>query len=217
MDITALQPSPKAANIPLESLAGNKSLSEPEKIAEVSRQFESMLLRQVLKDGRKPLLASSKEQNSTSAGIYSDMINNQLADSISRSGTLGLAQSLQGQLVHQALPHTPDENQPGKLAAATAKSIHFSPGAPTQQKHAALDQVKSSKAGPVVPGHPPRLGGPHAAHRTHPPAAACVRCNAAGGAATGGRAPAHEAGGGGKPARRPTNNDSQPNGRLTHD
>jgi hypothetical protein len=33
------------------------------------------------------------------------MINNQLADSISRSGTLGLGKSLQTELVHQVLPH----------------------------------------------------------------------------------------------------------------
>ncbi len=32
------------------------------------------------------------------------MINNQLADSISRSGAFGLAKSLQAQLVHQVLP-----------------------------------------------------------------------------------------------------------------
>ena len=33
------------------------------------------------------------------------MINNQLADSISRSGAFGLAKSLQAQMVHQVLSH----------------------------------------------------------------------------------------------------------------
>ena len=36
------------------------------------------------------------------------MINNQLADSISRSGAFGLARSLQGQLGRQVLPTPPD-------------------------------------------------------------------------------------------------------------
>jgi Rod binding domain-containing protein len=35
------------------------------------------------------------------------MINNQLADSISRSGAFGLARSLRSQLGDQVLPHAP--------------------------------------------------------------------------------------------------------------
>jgi Rod binding domain-containing protein len=60
-----------------------------------------------MQDIRKPVLATA-ESNSTVNGIYSDMINNQMADSISRSGTFGLARSLQGQLGHQVLPHSKD-------------------------------------------------------------------------------------------------------------
>jgi flagellar protein FlgJ len=94
-----------ASKLPLESLAGSSKLSDQEKVTEVSRQFEAVLLRQILQDIRKPVLASTGS-DSTANGIYSDMINNQLADSISHSGTFGLARSLQSQLSRQVLPQS---------------------------------------------------------------------------------------------------------------
>lgn len=90
------------SQIPLEDLAGNTSVSDQQKVAEVSRQFEAVLLRQIFQEIRKPVLDSS-EASSTTTGIYSDMINNQLADSITRAGGLGLARSLSSQLSHQVL------------------------------------------------------------------------------------------------------------------
>jgi Rod binding domain-containing protein len=78
-----------------------------------------VLLRQILQDVRKPLLAPA-EGDATSTGIYSDMINNQLADSISRSGGFGLAKSLAGQLAHQVLHHAPASTQPGQAPAPKA-------------------------------------------------------------------------------------------------
>jgi flagellar protein FlgJ len=106
MKIDGTHPQIDASRLPLESLAANSKLSDNEKVAEVSRQFEAVLLRQILQDIRKPVLAST-ESNSTTNGIYSDMINDQLADSISRSGAFGLARSLQSQLGRQVLPQSP--------------------------------------------------------------------------------------------------------------
>jgi Rod binding domain-containing protein len=97
-------PRVEASQLPLESLAGNSSVSDADKVAEVSRQFEAVLLRQILQDIRKPLLAPA-EGDATANGIYADMINNQMADSISRSGGFGLAKSLTSQLTRQVLPH----------------------------------------------------------------------------------------------------------------
>ena len=108
MDISPVNPGPKAADIPLQMLAGNQSVSEREKVAEVCRQFEAVLLRQILAESRKKVISSpGAAQDSTANGIYDDMVNNQLADGISRSGSFGLAKSLQGQLAHQVLPRTP--------------------------------------------------------------------------------------------------------------
>ncbi len=86
----------------LDSLAANKNISDTQKINEVSRQFEAVLMRQILSDIRKPILDKS-QGNPTASGIYNDMINNQMAQSIGQGGGLGLANSLSAQLSHQVL------------------------------------------------------------------------------------------------------------------
>jgi Rod binding domain-containing protein len=105
MNIPALQPHIKAADVPLNELAANKNISDKEKVAEVSRQFEAVLLRQILQEARKSSVTPSSSADATTSGIYDDMINNQLADSISRSGSFGLGKSLQGELARQVLPN----------------------------------------------------------------------------------------------------------------
>jgi Rod binding domain-containing protein len=102
MHIPSHPPHIQASQLPLESLAGNPNISDKDKVAEVSRQFEAVLLRQILQQARKPGMGASTD--SLSSDVYSDMINQQLAQSISRSGAFGLAKSLQGQLAHQVLP-----------------------------------------------------------------------------------------------------------------
>jgi len=103
----------RAADLPLEQLAGNSKLSEAEKVAEVSRQFEAVLLRQILGDAQKPAFASTMNPRSVASGVYQDMITQQLADSISRSGAFGLANSIKPQL-EQALkpPRVPRSELP---------------------------------------------------------------------------------------------------------
>ena len=90
----------EAANIPVEDLAGSKQLTERQKIAEASRQFEAIMLRQILSESQKPVITSEFTDNSTAAGIYQDYITNTLADSISKSGNLGLAKIFEQQLSH---------------------------------------------------------------------------------------------------------------------
>jgi flagellar protein FlgJ len=115
MEISPLSTHAKASVVPLEQLATNPNVSQQEKVQEASRQFEAVLLRQILSEARKTVVSSSANSKSSSAGIYDDMINNQMADSISRSGSFGLAKSLQTQLVHQTLPNasvTPAQTTP---------------------------------------------------------------------------------------------------------
>jgi flagellar protein FlgJ len=102
MEIPALQRQVQAAGLPMERLAGNTHLSEARKVAEVSRQFEAVLLRQILAEARKNLFAPALSPRSVAGDIYQDMITNQLADGISRSGGFGLARSLEAQLQHEA-------------------------------------------------------------------------------------------------------------------
>ncbi len=122
MNINAIHPPIDPSKLDLESLAGNPSVSDTDKVAEVARQFEAVLLRQILQDVRKPVLAPA-EGDATANGIYADMINNQLADNISRSGGFGLANSLAGQLSHQVLPKTPSNGKTGH-APVQAPPIH---------------------------------------------------------------------------------------------
>lgn len=101
MDITSIQRSVNASELPVERLAGNAALSEQQKVAEASRQFEAMLLRQVLSEAQKTAFKSKYTDESFASGIYRDMTTQQLADSISKSGALGLGQSLQRELSRQ--------------------------------------------------------------------------------------------------------------------
>jgi Rod binding domain-containing protein len=118
MDIPAIQPHVKASLLPFDKLAANPNVTQQQKVEEACRQFEAVLLRKMLGDARKSVLGPASGESANITGIYDDMINNQLADSISRSGSFGLAKSLQSQLVHQVLP---------KAAAAAAPAPAASP------------------------------------------------------------------------------------------
>jgi len=103
MDISPLHPAVKAGQLPIERLAGNPQLSEAEKIGELSRQFEAVLLRQILQNAQKTVIKSDLVPESAASGIYQDMVTNQLADSISKSGAFGLGRSLEQELTRQLL------------------------------------------------------------------------------------------------------------------
>jgi len=112
MQISALPSKVDASHVPLESLAGNKALSQDQKIAEASRQFEAVLLRQFLSESTKPVISSEFSDNSNAAGIYQDMITNQLADSLSRGGGIGLAKTFEQQLASHRQPAGQTRSQP---------------------------------------------------------------------------------------------------------
>lgn len=101
MELTALQPRVDATNLPLDRLAENRQLSESQKVTEAGRQFEAILLRQILGEAMKPVFKSEFTGQSAQAGIYQDMVVNQLADNLTRSGGMGLAKSLNHELARQ--------------------------------------------------------------------------------------------------------------------
>lgn len=98
MEATGLQRHVRAADLPLDKLAASTDIPKAEKESEVCRQFEAVLLRQVLNENMKPMLGSTLTGTGAVNGIYQDMVVNELADSISKSRTFGLATSLQTQL-----------------------------------------------------------------------------------------------------------------------
>ena len=140
MDIRSAQTKVQAADVPIESLAGNSNISQDDKIGEVARQFEAILVRQMLTEARK----SESSGNKVDDGIYNDMVNTQLADSMTRDGGFGLAQSLKTQLTHQVLhygqPLKPlrlsgEPLKPLEISAQPLKPLQLSPQSPTPLKH----------------------------------------------------------------------------------
>ncbi len=111
MQVPTCQRKVSAVDLPLEKLAGSTAISEKEKVAEVSRQFEAVLLRQILAEGQKPLLAAKAQPDSASASIYRDILTNQMADSISHSHALGLSRTLSRELGRE-LRLAPPPNPP---------------------------------------------------------------------------------------------------------
>ncbi|MDB6054761.1 MAG: hypothetical protein JWN25_2284 [Verrucomicrobiales bacterium] len=104
MEAVAISSSVHAKQVSLENLQHNSHLTDEEKIAEVSRQFEAVLLRQILQEARKSVIHSSLSESSSNTKMYDDLITTQMAESISSSRHFGLAASLEKQLGHQVLP-----------------------------------------------------------------------------------------------------------------
>jgi peptidoglycan hydrolase FlgJ len=93
----------QASEIPLEQLAANDQVPESDKIKEICRQFEAVLLREILRNAQKTVIASELTEESSAGDIYKDMVTEQMADQISRSGGFGLARSLETEFARQTL------------------------------------------------------------------------------------------------------------------
>ena len=123
MNISPIPSASDATVVAPEELAGNQNLTEQQKIAEASRQFEAVMLRQILSESQKPVITSEFTDNSTAAGIYQDFVTSTLADSISKSGTFGFAKVFEKQLT----PHVAQTGQTANTPAMTSP-VHHSPG-----------------------------------------------------------------------------------------
>ena len=110
-----------ADHLAVEQLAQNNKLTEAEKIGEVARHFEAILLRQFLNEATKPLMGGDEGMNSTQKGIYQDMITYTLADTISKSGQFGLSQMFRHQLMPRDLADELKQAELAKTEAADKK------------------------------------------------------------------------------------------------
>ena len=90
----------QASELSLDQLMNNSRVSEPAKVAEVSRQFEALLVRQILQSAHAVSATPADGKNSTVSGIYEDLVTTHLADAMTRgnAGGIGLGRSLERQL-----------------------------------------------------------------------------------------------------------------------
>ena len=124
MNIPALfNPQVVASEIAPERLAGNPKLTEQQKIAEASRQFEAILLKQILESSQKTVIKSKLSDDSTASSIYKDMVTTRLADNISKSGSFGLAKTFEQQL-NRPHGHRPDGLPNKELSAEMHSAAH---------------------------------------------------------------------------------------------
>ena len=130
MVVSSLPKAVAATDIAPERLANNPALTEQQKIHEASRQFEAILLRQILAASQKTVIPSKFADNSTASGIYRDMVTNQLADTLSKSGAFGLVQTFEQQLTR------PTHHQAGATAARLAAHAHKQAGQATAHQTA---------------------------------------------------------------------------------
>lgn len=100
MDATALQFN-QADPAAWRDRLVNGSAPESERLGAVSREFESILLRQYLGEALKPLTKGGESLGSGNA-IYGYMITDALANSLSASGTFGFSNLMQAQLAGPA-------------------------------------------------------------------------------------------------------------------
>ena len=120
MEIAALHKEIKPSGLPLDQPARNSRVSEEQKIHETCGQFEAVLLRQILAKAQKPLFQSHCTLNSSVNTIYQDMTIAQLADSLSKAGSLGLARNLEEQLARQLAKKTAQDPMTGQISKAAS-------------------------------------------------------------------------------------------------
>lgn len=119
MNIPPIQSAIDDPNVPIEQLAGDQHLTQRQKIHEASREFESIMLQQVLSEMQKPVITSEFTDDSTASDVYQDYISNALAESMSKSGSFGFAKIFEQQLSPPA---------PKTGGAVSAQSHENAPG-----------------------------------------------------------------------------------------
>jgi len=73
-------------------------LPKGEKLGKACDQFEGILVRQILSEGLKPMLAKPLGGEATGAGMYDYMLTDTLANGIAGKNSMGISHLLQTQL-----------------------------------------------------------------------------------------------------------------------
>lgn len=79
----------------LMEMAHSRHASEQQKAAAVSGQFESLLVKQYLKQALKPMFKGIFDENGGASGMYRHMFTDAMAESIAQGGGFGISSMLQ--------------------------------------------------------------------------------------------------------------------------
>ena len=85
----------------LMEMAHSRHASEKQKAAAVSGQFESLLVKQYLKQALKPMFKGIFDENGGASGMYRHMFTDAMAESIAQGGGFGISSMLQMHLNKQ--------------------------------------------------------------------------------------------------------------------
>lgn len=84
----------RGPDVPLDQIAKRQGLTQEERVGAASRAFEAVFLRQILDSAQKTVIPSALSQETSSAAVYRDLVNDTLAQRIASSGQFGLASTL---------------------------------------------------------------------------------------------------------------------------
>ena len=93
----------------LMEMAHSKTTTHDQKVAAVSDQFESVLVKQFLKEALKPMFKGVFNENSEGHRLYRHFFTDALSESIAQGGGFGVSSILQQQLSSKhgaSTPHT---------------------------------------------------------------------------------------------------------------
>lgn len=79
-------------------MAASQHISEEQKLGEAAVRFESLLVRQFLKDALKPVFKGFLEESGSRQEIYRYLLTDVLAEKIGQSEVMGISNLLQMQL-----------------------------------------------------------------------------------------------------------------------
>ena len=84
----------------LESISNNNNKTDAQKVGELTKEFEAMLFKQIIKGMQSSLGGASMLPTEGPSSVYGDMMMDSLAHSISRSSQLGLSETFQQQITN---------------------------------------------------------------------------------------------------------------------
>lgn len=94
----------------LRDLTHKQHIDEQAKLREAGRQFEAVLVRQMLKETMKPVFGGLMQGSGSGQKIYQDMVTESLAEALTQNTGFGFTSALMQQF--PAAQPAPDDAQP---------------------------------------------------------------------------------------------------------